>query len=102
MPRAQVYSLPANTVCYRTLGPWTAQEIPAGLKGQHQLKAGSWAVIKILSGNIDFAWDDESAKPAKKLEAGMELTVPPLVLHHLILDGPVELTLSFYREGPAA
>ena len=102
MPRAQIYTLPVNAACYRTLGPWTAEEIPAGLKGQHQLKAGSWAVIKILSGKIDFTWDDDSAEPATTLETGLELTVPPLVPHHLVPNGPVEVTLSFYREGPAA
>ena len=102
MTCAQAYTVPANAECYRTLGPWTAETIPAGLKGQHLLKAGSWAVIKILSGKIDFAWDGGSVEPAITLETGMELTVPPLELHHLVLNGPVEVTLSFYREGPAA
>lgn len=102
MTSPRSYTLPANAACYRTLGPWNAEEIPAGLKGQHQLKAGSWAVIKICSGNIHFAWDDETAGPVVALESGMELIVPPLVLHHLVLTGPVEVTLSFYREGTAA
>lgn len=102
MPRLQVYTLPVNAACCRTLGPWNTNEIPAGLKGQHQLKAGSWAVTKMLSGKIDFAWDDESAKPAITLKAGMELTVPPLVLHHMVLNGPVKISLSFYREVAAA
>lgn len=101
MAGVQPYTLPANAASYRALGPWTADEIPAGLKGQHQLKAGSWAVIKILSGRIDFAWDDENARPSTTLETGMKLTVPPLVLHHLVVTGPVEVSLSFYREGLA-
>lgn len=100
MTRLQVYTLPATTSCYRTLGPWTAEEIPAGLRGQHKLKAGSWAVIKILSGQINFAWDDDEASTTITLETGMELTVPPLVLHHLIVTGPVDIALSFYREAP--
>lgn len=96
------YILPANAVYYRTLGPWSAEEIPEGLKGQHQLKTGSWAVIKILRGTIDFAWVDEATESALTLESGMELTVPPQVLHHLVLTGPVELALYFHRESPAA
>lgn len=98
----QAYTLPPNATSYRKLGPWTEVEIPAGLKGQHQLKAGSWAVIKILSGKIDFVWDDERAGPAITLETDIELTVPPLVLHHLVVTGPVEVALSFYRVDPAA
>ena len=101
MSSVQPYTLPANAASYRTLGPWTADEIPAGLKGQHQLKAGSWAVIKILSGRIDFAWDDGNTGPTTTLETGMKLTVPPLVPHHLVVTGPVEVALSFYREGLA-
>lgn len=102
MMPVKTYTLPANAAAYRALGPWNAEEIPAGLKGQHQLKAGSWAVIKILSGKIDFAWDDDSGAPTITLDTGMELTVPPQVLHHLVLTGPVDVALSFYREGTAA
>lgn len=90
--------LPADAAPYRTLGPWTADEIPAGLTGQHQLKAGSWAIIKILSGQIDFVWDDNGDAPAISLDAGMQLTVPPLIPHHLVLSGAVEIALTFYRE----
>lgn len=97
----QTYILPANASCYRTLGPWSEDEIPEGLKGQHQLKAGSWAEIHIVSGKIDFAWDDLESSVAHTLGAGMKLTVPPLVLHHLIVTGPVEISLSFFRQVPA-
>ena len=101
MAHVQTSTLPANASCYRTLGPWTEDAIPEGLKGQHQLKAGSWAEIHILSGQIDFAWDDGEASDAQTLETGMKLIVPPLVLHHLIVTGPVEISLSFFRQVPA-
>jgi len=101
MVHVQAYTLPANAACYRTLGPWSEDAIPEGLKGQHQLKAGSWAEIDILSGQIDFAWDDGEASVAHTLGAGMKLIVPPLVLHHLIVTGPVEIALSFFREVSA-
>lgn len=101
MTHMQAYTLPANASCYRTLGPWSEDVIPEGLKGQHQLKAGSWAEIHILSGQIDFAWDDGEASVAHTLGSGMKLTVPPLVLHHLIVTGPVEIAISFFREVPA-
>lgn len=101
MAHMQAFTLPANVSCYRTLGPWSEDVVPAGLKGQHQLKAGSWAEIQILSGQIDFAWDDDDGSVVHTLKAGMKLTVPPLVLHHLIVTGPVEIVLSFFREVSA-
>ena len=39
-------------------------------------------------------------EPLVTLQAGMELIVPPVTLHHLVLTGPVEVTLAFYREVP--
>jgi len=51
MSSVPTYSLPDDVVCYRTLGPWTDSEIPAGLLKQHQLKAGSWG--ELGSGLID-------------------------------------------------
>lgn len=95
------YALPPHAECYRTLGPWTESVIPEGLKGAHQLKAGSWAVIRILSGAIDFAWDEESDGPIFTVTSGEELVVPPVLRHHLVVTGPVELTLSFHREDAA-
>ena len=101
MTQVQNYTLPENASCYRTLGPWSEDAIPEGLKGQHQLKAGSWAEIHILSGQINFAWDEGEASVAHTLKTGTKLTVPPLVPHHLIATGPVEIALSFFREVPA-
>ena len=101
MAHVQAYTLPANASCYRTIGPWSEDAIPEGLKGKHQLKAGSWAEIHILSGQIDFAWDGDDLSVTHTLKTGVKLTVPPLVLHHLIVTGPVEIALSFFREVSA-
>jgi len=91
------YARPDDVVCYRTLGPWTESEIPAGLLKQHQLKAGSWGELSVLSGGIEFCWDDLVGAEPICLQKGQKLIIPPAVLHHLQITGDVVLDLHFYK-----
>ncbi len=83
---------------YRSLGPFDAATLPQGLLREHRLKAGSWARLTVLSGAIDFHWDDGSERAPEHLEAEGSLLVPPQVPHHLEIGGPFILTLDFKRE----
>ena len=84
---------------YRTLGPFTEDTLPKGLLKQHRLRAGSWARLTILSGAIDFVWDDGD-RETERLATGMTKLVEPLVPHHIALTGPVELEVAFLeRKG---
>ena len=91
------YSLPDDVVCYRTLGPWTDSEIPAGLLKQHQLKAGSWGELTVVSGTIEFCWDEASIAEPICLAAGQRIIIPPTIPHHLQIIGEVVLDLHFYK-----
>ena len=91
------YTLPDGVGCYRTLGPWTESEIPAGLLKQHQLKAGSWGELSVLSGSIEFCWDDETGANPINLQKGQRHIIPPTIMHHLQITGDVVLDLHFYK-----
>ena len=91
------YTLPDGVVCYRTLGPWTESEIPVGLLKQHQLKAGSWGKLSVLSGSIEFCWDDVISAEPNRLPKGQRLIIPPTIMHHLQITGQVVLDLHFYK-----
>ena len=91
------YTLPDGVVCYRTLGPWTEREIPAGLLKQHQLKAGSWGKLSVLSGSIAFCWYDVIDAEPNRLQKGQQLIIPPTIMHHLQITGDVVLDLHFYK-----
>lgn len=91
--------LPEGCDAYRSLGPFTAQTVPAGLQKAHSLKAGCWGVLKIEGGSVDFVWEDVPNGSATRLEAGDSILIPPGRLHHLELDGDVTLGLTFYQRS---
>lgn len=91
------YSLPDDVVCYRILGPWTDSEIPAGLLKQHQLKAGSWGELTVVSGTIEFCWDEVIGVEPICLATRQRIVIPPTVPHHLQIIGDAVLELHFYK-----
>ena len=93
------FEIPTDASCYRTLGPWTHDEIPDGLQKQLRLKAGSWGKLTVIGGIIDFCWDDEPGASPVRLQKGQSLVIPPTVPHHLQLVGPVTIALSFYKRA---
>ncbi|MEG2266009.1 MAG: SAM-dependent methyltransferase TehB [Acinetobacter sp.] len=46
--------------CYKELPVWTQQSIPQGFKNQHNTKAGTWAKLTVLKGELHFAMLEES------------------------------------------
>src|SRR5690606_3930817 len=42
-------------ICYKQLPVWTEKSIPQGFKNQHNTKAGTWAKLRLLKGELRFA-----------------------------------------------
>lgn len=89
-------AMPAGFAPYRTIGPFDADSLPAGLRAEHRLKPGAWALLTLTSGSIRFLWDDH-AGGVELLTAPAALVVPEQVLHHVESDGPFSLTIAFHR-----
>jgi tellurite resistance-related uncharacterized protein len=83
---------------YRTIGPFDAETLPAGLRAEHRLKEGAWGVLELVRGSLEFVWDDGSGR-RERLRAPASIRIPPQVLHHVEGGGPFELTIAFYRAG---
>ena len=47
-------------ICYKELPVWNQQSIPQGFKNQHNTKAGTWAKLTVLKGELHFVMLDES------------------------------------------
>jgi tellurite resistance-related uncharacterized protein len=45
-------ALPDGAWAYRTIGPFAADTIPAGLLRMHNLKAGAWGVLTVEAGAV--------------------------------------------------
>lgn len=89
-------ALPDNAICYRTIGPFDGDKIPKGLFGEHSLKAETWGILAILSGQIDYIWDDEKGG-MRHLTTGDKMLIPPQLPHHLRLCGEVSVSIGFWR-----
>lgn len=87
--------LPDGAQAYRTIGPFDAATLPAGLRRTHDLKAGTWGKVTLEAGNLVFVWEDE-AGGREDLRAPAEIVVPPQVPHHVEGD-EFRLTITFLR-----
>lgn len=92
-PRA---ALPSGVEPYRTIGPFDAATLPAGLRAEHRLKEGAWGLLALSAGSLRFVWDDELGG-ADDLAAPATLVIPSQVPHHVEGEGPFSLTVAFYR-----
>lgn len=95
-PIAPRGELPLGSTAYRTIGPFGAQSLPAGLRAEHRLKEGTWGLLELVEGALRFVWDDLEGG-AEELVAPARLVVPPEVLHHVEGEGPFALTIAFHR-----
>lgn len=87
--------LPEGVEAYRTIGPFDASGLPAGLRRTHDLKEGTWGRLALEQGALAFVWEDAEGGRTE-LVAPAELVVPPQVPHHVEGD-EFRLTITFHR-----
>jgi tellurite resistance-related uncharacterized protein len=117
-------ALPADVRYVRTTPTFTEDTVPAGLLADHQLAAGVWGVLEVLSGHLRFVFDDdpppgdeastddeastEDGEGPDTVDAGSWIglrsgdsqVIPPGRLHHLVIDHPVAFRIEFHRIDP--
>lgn len=91
------FAMPEGLEAYRSIGPFDENSLPAGLLREHRLREGTWARLMVLSGTIEFVWDDHDvARSTTVLAAGETITVPPQVPHHIeTSEGPFSIEIEF-------
>ena len=96
-PTVRRYALPEGSEAYRTIGPFDALTLPAGLRRTHDLKLGTWGLVALQKGSLGFVWEDGEGE-RDDLAAPAEIVVPPQVPHHVEGDD-FELSITFYRSA---
>jgi cupin 2 domain-containing protein len=101
-PEQGRFRLPSDTAVYRTIGPFGCDSLPKGLLREHRLKEGTWARVRVLSGNIRFVWDDDGTDYAAVIVDGETMIIPPTIPHHLeLLQTDFVLEIDFLeRKAP--
>lgn len=88
-------SLPPGVAAYKKTAIFTEDTVPAGLTRRHDTKAGVWAVITVISGELRY--DIPSAGETHVLAPGRPGVVEPEVPHFVTPLGPVAFFVEFYR-----
>ena len=85
---------------YKELPIWTQQTIPEGFKRQHNTKAGTWAKLTVLQGEVNFAMLDEAGKVLSEhvfSPAHQPPFIEPQAWHKIVsVSDDVQCQLSFY------
>lgn len=87
-------------ICYKELPVWTQQSIPQGFKNQHNTKAGTWAKLTVLKGELHFAMLEESGAVQSEHVFTPEQQPPfiePQAWHKIVsASDDIECQLQFY------
>jgi tellurite methyltransferase len=88
--------LPEGLVLDRRTPSWDERSLPAGLRRDHRLAEGTWAILAVESGRARFTARTEPPLD-RTLRTGDTQPIPPAVVHQVSPLGHVRLHLDFSR-----
>ncbi len=91
--------LPEGLRIVRTAGPFDAGSVPKALRTAHRIAGGTWGVLRLIEGGAGI--QIATTPPIDRwLTPGGAQPIPPLVPHHLMIDGAVVLAVDFLVADP--
>lgn len=87
--------LPADFEKYSETPVYTEATIPAALQKEHSTKEGTWALLTVHSGAIDYVVPLRGSTTT--VRTGEAIVIEPQVVHHVSLTGEVCCQVQFYR-----
>ena len=70
--------------------------LPAGLRRDHEVASGVWAVLRVAAGEVRFTMATDPPVD-RTIPAGESQPIPPGVPHAVTPIGPTELAVDFLR-----
>lgn len=86
-------AVPPDAREYKRTATFTEETLPAALRQEHRIKAGSWGRIVVTEGNLEF----HSRGRVSVLGPGDVGIVEPEVVHHVTPLGAVRMHVEFWR-----
>ncbi len=87
-------SLPGDVQPYKRTAVFTQGTVPAGLLKDHTTKEGTWALIRVQEGALEYVIED---KETHTLSPGHDGVVEPQVRRYIRPLGAVRFFVEFYR-----
>ena len=91
------HALPTDVEYVRTTARFTESSVPAGLLAAHRVAANTWGVLTVHTGELGFVFEDDPTE--RRLGPGETQVIPPLLAHHLVIDGAVSFDVAFHRRS---
>jgi tellurite resistance-related uncharacterized protein len=88
-------TLPTTVTSYQRTKTFTQDTVPKGLLADHATKAGTWGVITVTEGRLEYVIPSEDETVI--LDSETPGIVEPDVSHHVKPLGPVSFFVEFYR-----
>lgn len=88
-------TLPPNVIAYKKTPLFTNKTVPPGLLHDHRTKAGTWGLIQVQSGALQYTIQ---GKETHVLTPGSPGVVEPGITHCVTPLGEVIFFVEFYRE----
>ncbi len=94
--------LPEGLRLRRTTTTFDETTVPAGLLAAHRIADGVWGRLVVLEGSLDFVNEsgggpDGRTGESVRLDTGDVQVIPPGLVHHVGLCGPVRFHVEFHR-----
>ena len=92
--------LPADLVFLRSTPVFDEQNLPAGLRANHNTKEGSWGRIRIIAGALRYEVCDPRRPVSTTIltPRSAPAIIEPTILHRVEPVGAVEFQVEFWRE----
>lgn len=98
-PLCDRVELPDRLHVSRSAGPFDAETLPAGMRGDHQVADGTWGLLRVIKGTLRFRMSTDPPLDVR-LSAGDVQAIPPTVPHRVTPEGPMEIVIEFLVRDP--
>ncbi len=89
--------MPAGFEAYGRSPDFTPETLPARLQSAHSTKAGTWALIHVLEGEVLYQLEPPY-RGERRAGAGETVVIEAEVPHHVAFTQPGRLYVEFYRK----
>jgi len=83
---------------YRSTPVFDAATLPAALRSEHSLKAGTWGLIQVLEGEVRLTYSDPHMSTV--LKPGTPGRIGPQQVHFVEPLGPMKMRVDFFDRPP--
>jgi len=93
--------MPAGFEAYGRSPEFTPETLPSKLQSAHSTKAGTWALLHVLEGEILYRLE-APYRGEQRAQAGGSIVIEAGVPHYVAFTRPGRIYIEFYRKRAAA